>query len=141
MTLQFIAKKPQDEWGTTAIWTGPKFVGDVNAKDINVTPAMGIVEVRKAKQGVTVIGVEKLIVFPNPNQGEVVVEFKVDADSDVELNVSNLIGQRVLEILNQNMPAGEYKYLVKLDQLANGMYIMSLQTSTTAKSHKIFINK
>jgi len=141
MTLQFIAKKPQDEWGTAVIWTGPKFVGDVNAKDMNVTPAMGIIEVRKAKQGVTVIGVEKLIVFPNPNQGEVVVEFKVDADSDVELNVSNLIGQRVLEILNQNMPAGEYKYLVKLDQLANGMYIMSLQTSTTAKSHKIFINK
>ena len=141
MTLQFIAKKPQTEWGTAAIWTGPKFVGGTNAQDMNVTPAMGIIEVRKAKQGVQVIGVEKLIVFPNPNQGEVVVEFKVDADSDVELNVSNLIGQRVLEILNQNMPAGEYKYLVKLDQLANGMYIMSLQTSTTAKSHKIFINK
>jgi hypothetical protein len=141
MNLQFIAKKPQDEWGTAAIWTGPKFVGDVNAKDLNVTPAMGIVEVRKAKQGVQVIGVEKLIIFPNPNQGEVVVEFKVDVDSEVALNVSNLIGQRVLEILNQNMPAGEYKYLVKLDQLANGMYIMSLQTSTTSKSHKIFINK
>jgi hypothetical protein len=141
MNLQFIAKKPQDEWGTAAIWTGPKFVGDVNAKDLNVTPAMGIVEVRKAKQGVQVIGVEKLIIFPNPNQGEVVVEFKVDVDSEVALNVSNLIGQRVLEVLNQNMPAGEYKYLVKLDQLANGMYIMSLQTSTTSKSHKIFINK
>jgi hypothetical protein len=39
------------------------------------------------------------------------------------------------------MPAGNYKYLVKLDQLANGMYIMSLQTSSTATSHKIFINK
>jgi hypothetical protein len=48
---------------------------------------------------------------------------------------------KLLEVLNQNMPAGEYKYLVKLDQLANGMYIMSLQTSTTSKSHKIFINK
>jgi hypothetical protein len=140
-SLQFVAKRPQDSWATAAVWTGPKFVGDVNAKDLNVTPAMGIVEVRKAKQGVQVIGVEKLIIFPNPNQGEVVVEFKVDVDSEVALNVSNLIGQRVLEVLNQNMPAGEYKYLVKLDQLANGMYIMSLQTSTTSKSHKIFINK
>ena len=27
MILQFIAKKPQDEWGTAAVWTGPKFVG------------------------------------------------------------------------------------------------------------------
>mgnify|MGYP003340933596 CR=1 FL=1 len=141
MTLQFIAKKPQDQWGTAAIWTGPKFVGGNDARDMNITPAMGIIEVRKTKQGVQVIGVEKLIVFPNPNQGEVVVEFKVEADSDVQLNVNDLIGQKVFEVVNQQMPAGNYKYIVKLDQLANGMYIMSLQTSTTSKSHKIFINK
>ena len=141
MTLQFIAKKPQDQWGTAAIWTGPKFVGGNDARDMNITPAMGIIEVRKTKQGVQVIGVEKLIVFPNPNQGEVVVEFKVEADSDVQLNVNDLIGQKVFEVVNQQMPAGNYKYIVKLDQLANGMYIMSLQTSTTSTSHKIFINK
>jgi hypothetical protein len=141
MILQFIAKKPQDEWGTAAIWTGPKFVGDVNAKDLNVTPAMGIVEVRRIQNFTVIKGLEKLIVFPNPTQGEVVIEFKVEIDSEVELNVSNLIGQRVLEIIDQRMPAGNYKYLVKLDQLANGMYIMSLQTSSTATSHKIFINK
>ena len=141
MTLQFIAKKPQDQWGTASIWTGPKFVGGNDARDMNITPAMGIIEVRKTKQGVQVIGVEKLIVFPNPNQGEVVVEFKVEADSDVQLNVNDLIGQKVFEVINQQMPAGNYKYIVKLDQLANGMYIMSLQTSTTSTSHKIFINK
>ena len=141
MILQFIAKKPQDEWGTAAIWTGPKFVGDVNAKDLNVTPAMGIIEVRRIQNQTVIKGLEKLIVFPNPTQGEIVIEFKVIADSEVELNINNLIGQRVLEIIDQRMPAGDYKYLVKLDQLANGMYIMSLQTSTTVDSHKIFINK
>ena len=141
LTLQFIAKKPQDEWASAAIWTGPKYVGDQKANDMNITPAMGIVEVRKAKQGVQVIGVEKLIVFPNPNQGEVVVEFKVEIDSDVDVIVSDLIGRKVMEIINQKMPAGEYKYLVNLDCLANGMYIMTLQTSTTSDSHKIFINK
>jgi hypothetical protein len=108
---------------------------------MNITPAMGIVEVRKAKQGVQVIGVEKLIIFPNPNQGEIVVEFKVEIDSDVNVSVSDLIGRKVMEIINQKMPAGEYKYLVKLDHLSNGMYIMTLQTSTTSDSHKIFINK
>ena len=141
MILQFIAKKPQDEWGTAAIWTGPKFVGDINAKDLNVTPAMGIIEVRRIQNQTVIKGLEKLIVFPNPTQGEIVIEFKVIADSEVELNINNLIGQRVLEIIDQRMPAGDYKYLVKLDQLANGMYIMSLQTSTTVDSHKIFINK
>ena len=141
MDLQFIAKKPQDQWGTAAVWTGPKFVGGNDARDMNITPAMGIIEVRKTKQGVQVVGVEKLIIFPNPNQGEVVVEFKVDADSEVHLNVNDLIGQKVLDVINRQMPSGNYKYIVKLDQLANGLYIMTLQTSTTLTSHKIFINK
>ena len=141
LTLQFIAKKPQDEWGTAAIWTGPKFVGGNDARDMNITPTMGIVEVKKVQQIVTIKGLEKLIVYPNPNQGEVVVEFKVQVDSDVDINVTDMIGKKVLEILNQKMPAGDYKYLVKLDSLNNGMYIMSFQTSTTSKSHKIFINK
>ena len=140
-TAQFIAKKPQDDWGSAAVWTGPKYVGDMVSKDMNITPAMGVIEVRRNKSGVQVIGVEKLIIFPNPTQGEVVVEFRVEADSEVSLNVSDLIGRRVMEILNERMPAGDYKYLVKLDQLSNGMYIMSLQTSTTVDSHKIFINK
>ena len=141
LTLQFIAKKPQDEWGTAAIWTGPKFVGGNDARDMNITPTMGIVEVKKVQQIVTIKGLEKLVVYPNPNQGEVVVEFKVQVDSDVDINVTDMIGKKVLEILNQKMPAGDYKYLVKLDSLNNGMYIMSFQTSTTSKSHKIFINK
>ena len=141
MTLQFLAKKPQADWGTAAVWTGPKYAGDVLAKDVNIIPAMGIIEVRKVKGTTIIKGLDKLIVFPNPTQGEVVIEFKVEYDSEVELSVTDLIGKRVLEILNQRMPAGNYKYLVKLDQLANGMYIMSLQTSTTATTNKIFINK
>ena len=141
MTIQFIAKKPQDEWGTAAVWTGPKYVGGNDARDINITPTMGIVEVKRIQQGVMVKGLEKLIIYPNPNQGEAVIEFKVQVDSDVNMNVTDLVGKRVMEIINQKMPAGDYKYLVRLNQLENGMYLLSLQTSTTSKTHKIFINK
>lgn len=141
MILQFVAKKPQADWGTAAIWTGPKFVGGTQAQDMNVTPAMGIVEVRRTKNGVNVVGVEKLIVFPNPTDNEVVVEFRVEYDSEVSLNVNDVIGRKVLDVLNERMPAGDYKYIVELNQLSDGMYLMSLQTSTTIKSHKIFINR
>jgi hypothetical protein len=141
MTLQFIAKKPQADWGTAAIWTGPKFVGGNDARDMNVTPAMGIVEVKKVKQNTTVKGLEQLLVYPNPNQGEVIVSFKVQTDSDVTLDVSDLIGRKVLDVLNTKMPTGDYKYLVNLDKLQNGMYILTLKTDTTIQSNKIFINK
>ena len=48
--IQFFAKKPQDSWATAAIWTGPKYVGGNDSRDMNITPAMGIVEVRRIKQ-------------------------------------------------------------------------------------------
>ena len=141
MTVQFIAKKPQEDWGTAAIWTGPKFVGGDDARDMNVNPTMGIVEVRKIKQNTTVKGLEQLLVYPNPNQGEVIISFQVQADSDVNINVTDVIGKKVLEILNAKMPMGEYKYLVNLDKLQNGMYILTLKTDATIQSNKIFINK
>jgi hypothetical protein len=141
MTVQFIAKKPQEDWGTAAIWTGPKFVGGNDARDMNVNPTMGIVEVRKIKQNITVKGLEQLLVYPNPNQGEIIISFKVQADSDVNINVTDVIGKKVLEILNAKMPMGEYKYLVNLDKLQNGMYILTLKTDATIQSNKIFINK
>ena len=141
MVLQFVAKQPQVDWATAAVWTGPKFVGGNDARDMNVTPAMGIVEVRKSKKGVNIDGLDQLFVFPNPTEGEVVIQFQVDVDSEVNLNVSDLVGRKILEILNEKMPAGEYKYVAELNELANGMYIVSLKTSTTVKSNKIFINK
>jgi len=141
MTAQFIAKKPQVDWGTAAIWTGPKFVGGNDARDMNVTPSMGIVEVKKIKQNTTVKGLEQLLIYPNPNKGEIIVSFKVQTDSDVIVDVSDLIGRKVLDILNAKMPMGDYKYLVNLDKLQNGMYILTFKTDTTIHSNKIFINK
>ena len=112
-----------------------------DARDMDITPTMGIVEVRKVKQNVSVKGLDELIVFPNPNEGQINVKFKVDTDGDVTLDVKDLVGKEVLSILNTKMPSGEYFYQVELNELANGMYIMSLQTSTSTKSNKIFINK
>ena len=57
------------------------------------------------------------------------------------MDVSDLIGRKVLDILNAKMPMGDYKYLVNLDKLQNGMYILTFKTDTTIQSNKIFINK
>lgn len=141
LTLQFVALKPQDEWGSAAVWTGPKFVGDAQARDLNVTPAMGVIEVRKTKKGVQVLGVENMVVFPNPNQGQISVEFQVKVDSEVSLNVHDLIGRKVLEVLNQKMPAGEYRYNVDVTSLDNGMYLLTLQAVDLNQTQKIFIDK
>ena len=139
--LQFIAKKPQSEWGTAALWTGPKYVGDNDAHDMNITPAMGVVEVRRINKAVKLNDLEKIIVFPNPTQGEVVVQFKIEQESQTEISVTDMVGRKMIEILNTKIPVGEYKYNVNLTHLDNGFYLMSIKTDTQLSTSKIIINK
>ena len=139
--IQFIAKKPQDEWGTAALWTGPKYVGGNDSRDMNITPAMGVIEVRRINKAVKLNNLEKIIVFPNPTQGEVVVQFKIEQESQTEISVTDMVGRKMIEILNTKVPVGEYKYNVNLTHLDNGFYLMSIKTDTQISTSKIIINK
>ena len=141
LVMQFIAKKPQSEWGTAALWTGPKFVGGNDARDMNITPAMGVIEVRRITKPVKLSQLEDILVFPNPTDGEVMVQFRVEQESETEVVVSDVVGRKVMEVVNTKMPAGEYKYVVNLTSLANGFYLVSVKTDTQLSTSKIIINK
>jgi hypothetical protein len=141
-TLQFIAKRPQEEWATAAIWTGPKFVGDKNAKDLNVTPAMGIVQVRRIKKSnVSLNDLESILVFPNPAEKEIQIEFSVSTEGPVDLGVNDLVGRRVKQILKEYMPAGNYKYEADLSSLSNGLYLLKITTVSSSNTTKIILNR
>ena len=137
-TLQFIAKKPQDSWATAAIWTSEKYVGDKNARDMNITPTMGIIEVRR-KGTVNFNQVEELIAFPNPTEGAIQVQFKLAEEADVNLSLYNQIGQLVQNILDKRMPVGSYRYSVDLERLPDGVYILTLKTEKQILDSKLLI--
>ena len=137
-TLQFIAKKPQDSWATAAIWTSEKYVGDKQAKDMIITPTMGIIEVRR-KGTVNFNQVEELIAFPNPTEGAIQVQFKIAEESDVNLSLYNEVGQKVKNILDKHMPVGNYRYSVDLERLPDGVYILTLRTEKQILDSKLLI--
>jgi hypothetical protein len=142
LTIQFIAKKPQSEWATAAIWTGPKYVGGNDARDMNITPAMGVIEVRRINKGsVSLNDLNSIIVFPNPNEGTVQVQFQIKEDSDVTMTINDLVGKEVARLLEQKMPAGKYKYIADLTKLNNGLYLLTVTTDNEVLHSKIIINK
>ena len=141
LVMQFIAKKPQAEWSSAAIWTGPKFVGGNDARDMNITPAMGVIEVRRINKPVKLSKLEDIIVFPNPNDGIVNLQFRVEQESQTEVMVSDMIGRKVMEVLDTKMPAGDYKYVVNLTKLEDGFYFLSVKTDNKISTSKIIINK
>ena len=141
-TLQFIAKKPQAEWGTAALWTGAKFVGNANARDMNIKPTMGIIEVRRISKGsVSQKDLESVIIFPNPTEDGIEIDFRIKEESPVTVTVNDMIGKEVLRLLDQKMPAGNYKYKASLARLADGMYILSVVTDSEVMNSKIILNK
>ena len=141
LVVQFIAKKPQDEWGTAALWTGPKYVGVNGSRDMNITPAMGVIEVRRINKPVKLSQLENVLVFPNPTDGEVMIQFRVEQESETEVLISDVVGRKVVEVINTKMPSGEYKYVINLTLLSNGFYLISVKTDTQISTSKIIINK
>jgi hypothetical protein len=140
-TIQFIAKKPQAEWGTAALWTSEKYVGGSNSRDISITPTMGIIEVRKVKSPITINDLSKVLVFPNPTEGEIVVEFGIKQETNTSIVVDDMVGRRVQELLNERLPAGKYKYVTNLHKLQNGLYLLSIKTEYSNTVTKIIVNK
>jgi hypothetical protein len=137
-TLQFIAKKPQDSWATAAIWTSEKYVGDDKARDMVITPTMGIVEVRR-KGTVTMKDISSMLAFPNPTVDYVEIHFKVEEESQVDLSLYNEVGQLIQTILHTKMPKGSYQYTTNLERLSNGTYILVLKTNKQQLNSKLLI--
>jgi hypothetical protein len=139
--LQFVAKKPQSEWASAALWTGEKYVGDNVSKDMNITPAMGVIEVRRISYKPQFNpNVFELKTTPNPNDGNMSVAFNLVNEGKTELSIFNAQGQKVAQIFDQNMPKGQYVYSVKAT-LPAGFYYTTINSNGNFATSKILINK
>ena len=141
-TIQFVAKKPQDQWGSAALWTGAKYVGDASSRDMNIRPTNGVIEVRRVvKSPVTLDELNKVIVFPNPTDGVVQFEFKIKEEGPVKVDVRDLVGREVTKIIEQQMPSGTYRYVTDLSQLENGFYLLTITSQSQQNQAKIIVSK
>lgn len=141
-TVQFVAKKPQDQWGSAALWTGAKYVGDASSGDMNIRPTNGVVEVRRVvKSPVSLDELNKVIVFPNPTDGIVQFEFKIKEEGPVKVDVRDLVGREVSKIIEQQMPSGTYRYVTDLSKLENGFYLLTITSQTQQNHAKIIVSK
>jgi hypothetical protein len=102
---------------------------------------MGVIEVRRINKPVKLSQLENVLIFPNPTEGEVMIQFHVEQESETEVIVSDAVGRKVMEVVNTKMPSGEYKYVVNLTPLSNGFYLVSVKTDTKISTSKIIINK
>jgi hypothetical protein len=122
-TIQFIAKQPQDDWNKSPIYVTRKFAGDPQAKDMNITPTDGILQVYKMSVNpVDVAEISKMLAYPNPTSGQVNLIFEIKEEGPVFLGVYDNNGSKVIEVINRTMPTGKYQYVADLGKLSSGIY-------------------
>ncbi len=82
---------------------------------------------------------------PNPFNPTTEISFDLPRSSHVELQVLNILGQKVLTVLDETLPAG--KHTVTFDagkngrELATGVYFYKLKTDDYTQSRKMLLLK
>jgi hypothetical protein len=66
--------------------------------------------------------------YPNPFNPSTTIEFIIAKQSNVGLSVFNLLGQKVAELINEQMEPGNYDVRFDASGLSSGVYLYQLRT-------------
>jgi len=68
--------------------------------------------------------------YPNPFNPKTVISYHLPVVSKVELNIYNILGQKVAILVSEPQQIGNYKYEWDASGFASGVYLYRLSTST-----------
>jgi hypothetical protein len=73
--------------------------------------------------------------YPNPFNPSTKIDYQVPVDAKVIMEVYNIAGQKVMELVNQQMSAGYYTVDFGASKLSSGVYIYRLAASDLVSGH------
>lgn len=85
--------------------------------------------------------VELLPNFPNPFNPSTNIRFRVNETQNVRINVYDITGRLVQELVNSPYDAGDYTVVFDATGLASGVYIYQLITPTKVTAEKMMLIK
>lgn len=140
VTLQFLALQPQNLWGASPLYTTNKFAGSVYSNDLTLTPTNGILQVLKMEGG-NILNGNDMEVYPNPFLNEVTITFKVEETTNATLSVYDLVGRKMVTIVEGQIPNGQYSYNEVLGELEPGIYIVKLSVENGVPSFEKIVKQ
>jgi hypothetical protein len=84
--------------------------------------------------------ISELSVFPNPASNEVFVTGILTEQSDVQISITNTVGQ-VVAVKNLTKIADELNTVMPVDHLADGLYFITITTNNSKKTERLMISK
>ena len=75
--------------------------------------------------------------YPNPVRDETTIPFSLPAAGHVSLSVHDLVGRRILRVLDAHFDAGTHAVTVSLGRLPPGPYVVRLLTAAGMQSRMV----
>lgn len=79
--------------------------------------------------------------YPNPFNPSTTINYSVAEQGPVNLEVYNVVGQKVATLVNTNQPIGNYSIKFDASKLASGIYIYRITTNNYVKALKMILMK
>lgn len=79
--------------------------------------------------------------YPNPFNPATVIRYSVPQLSKVKLDVYNIIGEKVINLVNEEQSAGSYEVRFDASMLSSGVYFYTLSSSNTFMTKKMILLK
>ncbi len=120
-------------------------VGDLNWFDPSVKEAWAnndpnpLVGVEKDKNLENSFELEQN--YPNPFNPTTVINFTIPKAGITTLSVYNVLGQKVTELVNKELPAGRHKYTFDASNLTSGIYFYKLKSNDYSAVKKMMLIK
>jgi hypothetical protein len=79
--------------------------------------------------------------YPNPFASSTKIEYDVATSSDVSIELDNVLGKKVMTVVNEHKVPGSYEAVVDASSLANGTYLCRYQANGLVEVKQIIVNK
>lgn len=79
--------------------------------------------------------------FPNPFNPTTTIEFFIPRDTKISLQVYNINGQKMIELVNRMMPAGKHSVIFDAKEMPSGMYLYTLKSGGFTETKKMLLLK
>ncbi|MFZ2322476.1 MAG: T9SS type A sorting domain-containing protein, partial [Ignavibacteriaceae bacterium] len=79
--------------------------------------------------------------YPNPFNPTTTIKFSLPEVSAVKLTIYNALGQKVTELVNSTLDAGQHSYNWDASKVASGLYFYELNTSNFTSVKKMMLLK
>lgn len=80
-----------------------------------------------------------LSLYPNPAEGSTSLEFMIVKPCNVNVEVFNLLGEKIMNQSLGNLPAGEYNHQIDVSTLSQGVYIVKADFGGNVSTQKLTV--